>query len=187
VLPLAPLVARLCDTSHLPNTGSQSWCPALLQGYYLPTFHKNYWLGLQANDDRRWSWMDPTSLPSYYNSKYVNWGVKAPENVPEPDNAEPPESCVVANFTEARPEQSPYRAGWADTSCINSHPAMCRFASKLLCPCCASASPAVLCSGCCHSRAQAAGALLLLTACWFACCSTWPTAALQHLHEQLPP
>jgi hypothetical protein len=74
--------------------------------------------------------MDPTSLPSYYNSKYVNWGIKTPDNVAEPDNAEPPESCVVANFTEARPEQSPYRAGWADTSCINSFPAMCRYASE---------------------------------------------------------
>ena len=74
--------------------------------------------------------MDPTSLPSYYNSKYVNWGIKMPDNVPEPDNAESPESCVVANFTEARPEQSPYRAGWADITCINNYPAMCRFASE---------------------------------------------------------
>ncbi len=101
-----------------------------LQGYFLPTFHKYYWLGLQADDNRRWAMLDQTSLPTYSNSKYINWGVKMPGLISEPDNEVAPEICAVGNFTEMRKEQLPNRAGWADTGCLLQYPAMCRLASE---------------------------------------------------------
>jgi hypothetical protein len=105
----------------------------LAQGYLLPSYHKNYWLGLTADDQRKWSWLDTTSFPSYGNSKYINWGVLQPGSIPEPNNAvDPPETCAVANFTMTPLSANPFRAFWADTGCFASYISICRLASKLL-------------------------------------------------------
>jgi hypothetical protein len=101
------------------------------QGYLLPSYHKNYWLGLTADDQRKWSWLDKTSFPSYGNSKYINWGVLQPGSIPEPNNAvDPPETCAVANFTMTPMNTNPYRAFWADTSCYTNYISICRLSSK---------------------------------------------------------
>ncbi len=36
----------------------------------------------------------------------------------------------MGNFTQLRKEQLPNRAGWADVSCLNQYPVMCRLASE---------------------------------------------------------
>lgn len=100
-----------------------------MQGYLLPSFHQNYWIGAVADDERKWHWLDKTSFPSYGNSKYINWGVMQPGSIPEPNNAvSPPELCAVANFTMTPASTLPYRAFWADTGCSETYVFMCRLA-----------------------------------------------------------
>jgi hypothetical protein len=89
-----------CRQSAAPKsrTGSQAFCrqrlwaaattpartPLPSQGYLLPSFHNNYWLGLAVRT--AWPvfrWLDPFT-PGPFPSTYRHWGTYRPDMVQEP-------------------------------------------------------------------------------------------------------
>ena len=65
---------------------------------------------------------------------YKHWGMHQPNNSPEPNNLNPPEDCVVGNFTEAFNGAW----GWADVNCGLELPYICRVIRGCHCVCCTS-------------------------------------------------
>ena len=58
--------------------------PASTQGYLLPSFHNNYWIGLAVK--AAWpvfKWLDPFS-PGPFPSTYRHWGIFLPDLAQEP-------------------------------------------------------------------------------------------------------
>ncbi len=93
----------------------------LRQGYLLPTYHENYWLGLNTSAGAwpRFNWTERTVAPPG-SGAYQHWG--RPEGgVPEPNNNRVG-LCGVANaslsYTNAW--------GWADTMCNMTNAFICR-------------------------------------------------------------
>jgi hypothetical protein len=99
--------------------------PRLTQGYLMPTYHQNYWMGLVSTVPQKFSLIDIT-LPNLTSAgAYKNWGrIKPVTGAMEPDSAFPPENCAVANWTER--QGSPEAWGWADTSCMGTWASICR-------------------------------------------------------------
>ncbi len=98
-------------------------------GILIPGWHKAYWLGLTTKstvEPRTWRWSDPF-VPYFTVESYTHWGTNS-EGIGEPDNANPPESCVAGNYTQrfkdGVPEMGPW--GWSDSSCSTKLPVMCR-------------------------------------------------------------
>lgn len=100
--------------------------PLLLLQHYiglkalLPVFHKGYWLGLSATGWPEFSWGDQSAGPLLYE----HWGtfISLHSNSREPN--EPLAQCAVANYSQ----EYENAWGWADTSCTNNFPVMCRCA-----------------------------------------------------------
>ena len=95
-------------------------------GYLLPNFHKHYWMGATATLWPKFVWTDIT-LP-VFEKGYRHWGTMVPSGVKEPYQADPPESCMVANYTEVYGK--PIAWGWSDTKCSDAHYPMCRVNSE---------------------------------------------------------
>ncbi len=49
------------------------------QGWLIPTFHKAYWLGLEARKWPDFRWLDGSPSPSLHN--YVHWGLMLPAGI----------------------------------------------------------------------------------------------------------
>jgi hypothetical protein len=96
------------------------------QGFLLPGYHTAYWLGLVA--DRAlgsWRWLDFLPAPSL--RSYQHWGsitLATGRAVPEPNNLGPPETCAVANASQAFDEPAAW--GWADANCGLRLPFICK-------------------------------------------------------------
>jgi hypothetical protein len=97
----------------------------LRQGYLLPTYHDNYWMGLNTSSSNwpRFNWTERT-IRSPGSGAYQHWG--RPEGgVPEPNNNRVG-LCAVCNaslsYTNAW--------GWADTMCNMTNAFICRMQRK---------------------------------------------------------
>jgi hypothetical protein len=97
-------------------------------GYLLPSWHKHYWMGATTEQWPNFNWTDVT-LPAF-NKGYRHWGTLQPQGIKEPFEADPPEGCMVANYTEVY--GNPTAWGWSDTKCNNKFMPMCRINSGLL-------------------------------------------------------
>jgi hypothetical protein len=77
-------------------------------------------MGLNASTWPRFSWIDGSPGPN--NRTYGHWGYYMPQNILEPNNIFPPESCAGANYTQA------YEGAWAwsDTRCSLAAPFICK-------------------------------------------------------------
>ncbi len=106
-------------------------------GWLLPTFHKNYWIGLNATTPAS---RDPagmvagvltTSSPGHFawldqsagapgQGAYTHWGRAG--GLPEPNNLRGSENCGLANASQT------YGAawGWSDSNCRISAPFICK-------------------------------------------------------------
>ena len=91
------------------------------QGYLMPSFHTQYWIGLKASRPTRFSWLEPgQSAPS--GQTYVHWGRNAPNGPAEPNNMAGDELCGTANFSQGYQRA----AGWSDMRCNITAPSICR-------------------------------------------------------------
>jgi hypothetical protein len=70
---------------------------------------------------------------------FMHWGYYMPQNIIEPNDFEPHEMCVGANYTEAYDGAW----GWADTQCFRKFPALCMKAGEW--PAAAGAGGLLLC------------------------------------------
>jgi hypothetical protein len=114
-------------------------------GFMFPTYHRFYWMGLQAGRSMapadlmatfgsRWpnfTYTDKSPAPGTPNA-YTHWGRYQPLNFPEPDNRFSPELCAGGNASETF--GNPKAWGWADTRCNGSFPFMCKVAGAQLLP-----------------------------------------------------
>jgi hypothetical protein len=104
----------------------EAW--AVSNGFLLPEYHRFYWLGLNSSQGPaswpNFTWID--SSPGPINSSYEHWGRYLPQQEPEPNfnYNRPPELCAGANASQAY--YNPLAWGWADESCLERHPFMCR-------------------------------------------------------------
>jgi hypothetical protein len=133
-----PLACRTpplaCRTAPHPHN-THNTAP---QGFMLPYYHRNYWMGLRSVGWPTFNWVDPTvAAPSA--ETYTHWGSAG--NASEPDNMFPQENCAVGNFTES------YDGvwGWADTRCSNNFIFVCKAARECCC-CAARPAPCVTCA-----------------------------------------
>ncbi len=90
-------------------------------GWLLPTYHQNYWIGLQTNAWPAFVWDNGAPAPS--NETYSHWGIGS-DSIQEPNNTLGNENCVVANFSQTF--DTPAAWGWADTQCDQRFSFMCR-------------------------------------------------------------
>ena len=92
-----------------------------MQGYLLAKFHKFYWMGLKADKNRAFNWLDPTMPALNAISSYKHWGT--PGTAPrEPNNVFSPENCGGSNASQVY--QNAW--GWADYMCASEFVYMCR-------------------------------------------------------------
>jgi hypothetical protein len=97
-------------------------------GYLLPSFHRSYWIGYQTSTPGvkppNFTTVDMTLDRSRY--RQYRWGTyfENGKASAEPNNIMNPEFCVVANFSMTF--GSPPAWGWADQSCGQRFPFMCR-------------------------------------------------------------
>jgi hypothetical protein len=93
-------------------------------GYLLPSYHKNYWIGLTTTADTwpQFDWLD-RNVPSP-SQGYAHWGTFSfgGFSTPEPNNGNFPENCAVANWTESYGSAW----GWADANCAIMASVVCR-------------------------------------------------------------
>ena len=123
----------LCDPTICVFACCRRSCP---QGFLLPGYHGNYWLGLRALGWPAFGWVDPV-VPQPSEETYSHWGSDGDRA--EPNNLMPQESCGAGNYSEA------YDGifGWADTRCTNSFVFMCKVMREWpLVPTALGASPA---------------------------------------------
>ena len=118
---MSPQVALSCPTP-VPRPP-----PPPAQGYLIPKFHKNYWIGLNkaSSSASNFTWFDPYVIYQNSGVDYSNWGTYSDgsgSSSPEPNNLKSPELCAVANWTEA------YGGawGWADTRCSTNYTFICK-------------------------------------------------------------
>ncbi len=98
----------------------------LLQSYLLPSFHKAYWMGSQADSPKLFSaWLDTLVRPNF-NMSNKHWGMAG--SLVQPDNARGQELCLVANASMAYSKAW----GWADTDCADTFVFMCRMIREWL-------------------------------------------------------
>ncbi len=77
-------------------------------------------------------WIDGTPRPKNphhpFNTSggYDHWGYYMPQNIIEPNDFNPHEHCVGANYTEAWDGAW----GWADAQCSQTFPALCMAACE---------------------------------------------------------
>lgn len=93
-------------------------------GILLPGWHTAYWTALRtrnASEPRDWSFMDPFPVP-FSGESYSHWGDS------QPDNAQPPESCVAASYPLRYQSGTPGAGawGWDDQPCSTRLLVMCR-------------------------------------------------------------
>ena len=132
------LVAALCTlvSRLLAAPTPQVEAYYLDMGWLLPTFHKKYWLGLNATTlassspavrvagqlqttPAAFAWLDKTA-PIPYGQAYQHWGRIG--SALEPNNLFGSENCGVGNASAAYA----LAWGWADLSCKVSAPFICK-------------------------------------------------------------
>jgi hypothetical protein len=84
-------------------------------GYLLPSFHKAYWMGINALNWPDWRWLDPTA-GSFGNAVYKHWGNQEPNNDP------PLQLCGAGNHSLSYGNAW----GWADANCGAKLPFVCK-------------------------------------------------------------
>jgi hypothetical protein len=108
----------------------------LLQGLFLPSFHKDYWMGLKGSladgivevngtSSRTWAWIDGVTGPPGQGKNYVHWGSWVAKKVVvslEPNNWALNESCAVANASLIY--SNAY--GWSDVGCDGNRTSICK-------------------------------------------------------------
>ncbi len=123
---------------HLPSGRSTLQVEAyyLNMGWLLPTFHKKYWLGLNATTrastspavrvagqlqttPATFAWLDKNA-PIPYGQAYQHWGRIG--SALEPNNLFGSENCGVGNASAAYA----LAWGWADLNCKVSAPFICK-------------------------------------------------------------
>jgi hypothetical protein len=111
-------------------------CPKYLQGLFLPSFHKDYWLGLKGSlptsvvevngtSNRTWAWIDGVTGPPGQGKNYVHWGSWVFKKVvvsKEPNNWFLNESCAAANASLIY--SNAY--GWSDVECGGNRTSICK-------------------------------------------------------------
>lgn len=97
-----------------------------MQGYLLPSFHTQYWIGLKATRPTKFTWYEPGQAPPL-GQNYIHWG-RNPPGPAEPNNLAGNELCGTANFSQSYQRA----AGWADERCNTSAPAVCRMMREWL-------------------------------------------------------
>jgi hypothetical protein len=146
---------------------TQRYATRTLQGLFLPSFHKAYWLGLNGTlsdpaldvngtTNRSWAWVDGVTPPPNIGNNYRHWGnwtVKRVVVSVEPNNFYTNESCAVANASLAY--QNAY--GWGDEACELNMTSICKTQRGCLCavPAAGFVGASVLCPrGCAGSGAR---------------------------------
>jgi hypothetical protein len=81
--------------------------------YLLPTFHRQFWMGLIKRDGSSWSFMDPS-----INTNYTNYNKPSTSNL-----------CGAAFY--ANRVGSPSAWGWGDNSCASTSVFVCRNTGEL--------------------------------------------------------
>ena len=114
-------------------------------GYILPQYHKQYWMGLNssANIFPNFTWLTPDVDSAVYLADYSHWGTSQPLN-------DETKMCAGGNFNKSYDEAW----GWANDECTLPYIFMCRIMRELpgsLPPALGSQVPARW-----HSRAAAA-------------------------------
>jgi hypothetical protein len=108
----------------------------LLQGLFLPSFHKDYWMGLKGvladgivevngTSNRTWAWIDGVTGPPGQGKNYVHWGSWVTKKVVvsrEPNNWATNEGCAVANASLIY--SNAY--GWSDVGCDGNRTSICK-------------------------------------------------------------
>ena len=92
-------------------------------GYLLPTFHKQYHIGLRVQERPRFKWTDP-----YYSmgeGSYLHWGMEG--SSPEPNNRSPPEDCGAATYMQMYGDAW----GWSDVQCSKRLVFICKILREL--------------------------------------------------------
>jgi hypothetical protein len=88
-------------------------------GFLLPTFHKQYHIGLRVDTRPSFKWTEP-----YYSLQeegaYLHWGMDG--RSPEPNNQQPPEDCGAATARQAYDSAW----GWSDVNCTRRLIFMCK-------------------------------------------------------------
>ena len=97
--------------------------PPPCQGFFLPSFHRAYWLGYQAATWPDFQWLDRNAA-----SDYTTWGLPL-QGEAQPDNGggalrARPELCAAANVSLAGRQEPPLT--WSDDDCLLRLPFMCR-------------------------------------------------------------
>jgi hypothetical protein len=112
------------------------------KGWLLPTFHRRYWIGLNATtpastspatvtagqlqtSPARFAWLDKSAgMP--YGKAYAQWGKAG--SFAEPNNLLGSENCGLANASQTYA----LAWGWSDSSCRISAPFICKTQRELL-------------------------------------------------------
>ena len=88
----------------------------LKMGVLLPSYHRNYWMGLNTTMWPLFYWVDPLVPQTDSPKAYVNWALG------EPNNMNAPEFCGSGDLTRTRMGA----AGWADMNCQNGLVYICK-------------------------------------------------------------
>jgi hypothetical protein len=101
------------------------------KGWLLPTYHKNYWLGLRSNTTvwPRFGWTEP-GLPPPTGATYIHWGRIEPGAITEPNNMTGFEFCGVGNYSQTYGNAW----GWADANCSMRAAFICKVRPPLVAP-----------------------------------------------------
>jgi hypothetical protein len=88
----------------------------LKMGVLLPSYHKNYWMGLNTTMWPVFMWVDPLVPQTDSKGAYSNWATG------EPNNQNAPEFCGSGDLQRTRMGA----AGWADMNCNTDLAYICK-------------------------------------------------------------
>ena len=104
----------------------------LPQGYLLPTYHRQYWLGISANPWPYFTYADPSvgaygTLPN----NYTNWGNDTSSNqYPTTAGYDCGSAKYMLAYTPGSTSGPESAWGWMDTLCNETYTSMCRISGE---------------------------------------------------------
>jgi hypothetical protein len=87
-------------------------------GVLLPTFHKQYYIGLRVDERPRFKWLEP--YYTFGDEAYEHWGMDGTR--PEPNNRFNPEDCGAATAAQMYGDAW----GWSDVNCTRKLVYICK-------------------------------------------------------------